>query len=259
MMTYSLPHLFRSFNISRRVRRRLAALIAVLFLGTVGLGSTAVPGFAASAPSVRGSVTIVDKEGRPKSNHEGVVVFLDELEQGAVSAAPSPLAHAEIRQNNKQFSPRVLPILAGTTVDFPNDDTVHHNVFSLSRTKPFDLGIYGQAVKKSVTFDQPGLVKIYCNIHPNMVAYLLVLANPYFTVTDSKGEFVIHEVPLGVAIIRAWHSKSRQEAEQKIHVTAEGVRDIRLNVSQDVHFEIQEETISIEHKNKTGQDYPEKY
>src|SRR5256885_13468033 len=95
------------------------------------------------------------------------------------------------------FTPPVLPIMQGTTVEFPNDDPIFHNVFSLSKTKPFDLGLYKRGTNKSVTFDQPGLVKVYCNIHEKMIGYIAVLENPYFTLTDKEGKFKIADVPPG--------------------------------------------------------------
>ena len=212
---------------------------------------------AAGGPTVEGTVTILDREGKPKSHHEGVVVFLDELAHP--TDVPVPTAHATVRQRNKRFEPEVLPVVAGTTVDFPNEDTIYHNVFSLSKAKPFDLGLYEQGGSRSVTFDRPGLVKVYCNIHPNMVAYILVLANPDFTLTDSRGHFVIPDAPLGAATVRSWYPHSREQAERKIVVAAQGIQDLNFSLVEGLRLEIREESVSIQHKNKLGQDYPDKY
>ena len=210
-----------------------------------------------ASPSVGGSVTIRDQNGHSKSDSSGVIVFLDDLENAPALAVPQE--RPKMRQANKKFNPETLPVLAGTTVDFPNDDRIFHNVFSLSRAKPVDLGIYGQGVVKSVLFDKPGLVKMYCNIHPNMVGYVLVLANPYFTQTDSQGRFVIPNAPLGKAVVRFWYSRTRDQTEQEIHVTEKGVQDLHFNLVEGVRFEIQEEVIPIQHKNKLGQEYPARY
>ena len=153
----------------------------------------------------------------------------------------------------------MLPVVVGTTVDFPNEDTIYHNVFSLSKAKPFDLGIYEQGGNRAVTFDQPGLVKVYCNIHPNMVAYILVLANPYFTTTDQRGHFAIHDAPLGAAKVRSWYPFSREQAERKVIVAAQGIQDLNFNLVEGFRLEIHEESVSIQHKNKLGQDYPDTY
>ena len=212
---------------------------------------------AAGGPSVEGTVTILDREGTPKSRHDGVVVFLDALEHAP--NVPASTAHAAIRQQQKRFDPQVLPIVVGTTVDFPNDDTIYHNVFSLSKAKPFDLGLYEQGASKSVTFDHPGLVKVYCNIHPNMVAYILVLANPHFTMTDQRGHFAILDAPLGTATVRSWYPWSRERPERGIVVTSQGIQNLNFSVLESLYLEIREENVSIEHKNKLGQDYPAKY
>lgn len=212
---------------------------------------------AAGGPAVEGRVTIVDREGKPKPRHDGVVVFLDELEHPTRFSVPTE--HAAIRQKNKSFAPEILPIVVGTTVDFPNDDTIFHNVFSLSKAKPFDLGIYVQGTSKSVTFSQPGLVKVYCNIHPQMIAYILVLSNPHFTMTDQQGRFVLPDVPLGTVRVRSWYPRSREHPERTVIVAAQGIQDLNLSVVESLRLEIREETISIQHKDKWGQDYPAKY
>ena len=214
-------------------------------------------GLAGGGPLVEGRVTILDREGHPKAEHDGVVVFLDELEHPPPLAPPQ--ARPAIRQVHKSFIPGVLPVLAGTTIEFPNDDTVYHNVFSLSRAKPFDLGLYEQGGSQSVTFDQPGLVKVYCNIHPQMVAYVLVLANPYFTMTDREGRFIIADVPLGNATVRAWYPLTRDQPERPIKVGPEGIQDLNLQLIEQLNLEIREEIVPLTHKNKLGQEYPARY
>lgn len=249
----SSGRLWRRSSKANAMRRLLACgLWAVL-----GLGLPARVGWPAGGPSVEGRVTILDREGKSKNHHDGVVVFLDELERQPALTPPS--SPAIIRQVNKQFVPDVVPILMGTTVEFPNTDTVYHNVFSLSRIKPFDLGIYEQGGSKSVTFDQPGLVKVYCNIHPGMIASILVMANPHFTTTDREGRFAIRDAPLGSAKLRMWSPRSREHPDRPIVVTAQGVKDLELGLVEDLRLEIREETISLKHKNKWGEDYPAKY
>ena len=207
--------------------------------------------------SIQGMVKVLDRNGTPKNDYSGVVVFLDDL-KGAPAVVPSG-EKAVIRQVDKRFIPKVLPVLAGTAVEFPNDDVIYHNVFSLSKAKTFDLGIYAKGSSKSVTFDNPGLVKIYCNIHPQMVAYILVLANPYFAMTDRDGRFKLENVPAGEATVRTWYPGASRHPEKRVIVTPQGIRDLDLTLVEDVRLQIQEETISVEHKNKWGQDYPAKY
>lgn len=246
----------RSCTVHRRGWPRRAVLIGGLGLAIASLLLSRV-GLAADAPSIQGTVIILDREGKPKAHHDGVVVFLDELERPAPFVPPT--AHAAIRQANKTFLPETLPIVVGTTVEFPNDDTIYHNVFSLSKAKPFDLGLYAQGESKPVTFDQPGLVKVYCNIHPDMVANILVLSNPHFIITEASGRFVIPDVPLGAATVRSWYARSREHPQAHIVVTAQGIQDLNFQVAEEVRLQIQEETIAVQHKNKWGQDYPAKY
>lgn len=108
-------------------------------------------------------------------------------------------------QRAKTFIPPVLPVLLGTTVDFPNEDAIYHNVFSYSRPKRFDLGRYPTGSSRSVTFDKPGLVKVACEIHKDMVAYILVLETPYFAVPGRDGQFAMPDLPSGHCRVHVWH------------------------------------------------------
>jgi hypothetical protein len=113
----------------------------------------------------------------------------------------------------------VLAIPVGTTVDFPNHDPILHNVFSASPAKKFDLGMYDQGVSRSVTFDAPGVVRIGCNVHPKMEAFVIVNPNPYVAVTYAQGKYTIANVPAGGYQIRVWHERL---AERQVPVV---VRD----------------------------------
>jgi len=231
------------------VRLCFTLIICILLpMGLVGDGEGA---------SIQGSVTITNRDGSAKKDHSGVVVFLDELEKPSTQTAPGK--RAVIQQIKKKFIPEILPIQVGTTVDFPNDDMVFHNVFSLSKTKNFDLGLYKQGESKSATFDKPGLVKIYCNIHPQMIAYILVLTNPHFTVTDRNGQFSLLYDNEGQVTVRTWYSKSSTFPEERVHITSAGVKDLNFGITEDIRFKIIEESISIKHTNKWGQEYPSTY
>jgi len=202
-------------------------------------------------------VTVLDSEGRRKASHAGVVVFLDEMDTPAAPVAPPP--DRSIRQIDKRFVPEVLPVLAGTTVHFPNEDIVAHNVFSLSRARPFDLGLYPRGQSRSVRFEETGLIKIYCNIHSRMVASIVVLANPWFTVTGDDGSFSLEGVPIGNATVRTWYPRTPQNSERRVQVTEKGIYDLDLRLVEDLRLEVREESLTIEHKNKWGKDYPSRY
>jgi plastocyanin len=108
-------------------------------------------------------------------------------------------------QRNLSFSPHVLAVSVGTTVEFPNHDRVFHNVFSFHDGKRFDLGMYPVGTVKQVSFGEPGLSRIFCNIHPNMAAYVMAVESTYFAVSDASGNFLIAAVPAGTYSYRAWH------------------------------------------------------
>jgi hypothetical protein len=110
-----------------------------------------------------------------------------------------------MEQRNRRFLPDVLVVPAGSTVSFPNSDTVFHNVFSLSKLKVFDLGNYPEGHTRSVTFPQPGLVFVYCRLHPNMTAAIMVAPNQWCTKSDAAGRFTLSGVPPGPHTVVAWH------------------------------------------------------
>ena len=119
-------------------------------------------------------------------------------------------------QQNETFVPHVLAVVAGTTVDFPNSDRTYHNVFSLSRTKSFDLGRYAAGRSKSVRFDRPGIVRVFCEIHSHMSAFILVFAHRYFAVTDDEGRFRLDNVPPGTYTLIAWNEALPQTARRVV-------------------------------------------
>ncbi len=123
--------------------------------------------------------------------------------------APAPTSAAEaggvvLDQRNLDFSPNILVVQVGTTVDFPNHDRVFHNVFSFHDGKKFDLGLYPVGTVRKVRFDHAGLSRIFCNIHPNMTAYVMAVPTPYFTLSDADGRFDIPSVPPGSYTYHSW-------------------------------------------------------
>jgi plastocyanin len=120
--------------------------------------------------------------------------------------AGTPAGKVVLDQRNLSFIPHVLAVRVGTIVDFPNDDRVFHNVFSFRDGKRFDLGMYPVGALRHVTFDKPGLSRIFCNIHPNMAAYVLAVDTPYFAVSDGSGSFTIAAVALRSYTYHAWRA-----------------------------------------------------
>ena len=130
-------------------------------------------------------------------------------------------------QKGEAFVPHILAIVAGTTVDFPNNDHTYHNVFSLSKTRSFDLGRYAAGRSKSVRFDRPGIVRVFCDIHSHMSAYILVFAHRYFAVTDNEGRYRLDNVPPGTYTLIAWNESAAQESRRV--VVAEAGGEVEVN------------------------------
>jgi plastocyanin len=151
--------------------------------------------------AVGGVVTLLNQRGR-KADASDIVIYLDTH----AAAPPAPRQDPQLRQRNTAFVPGLLVVTVGTTVDFPNDDKIFHNVFSLSEPARFDLGLYKSGTSRSVTFRQPGVVDVYCNIHPEMVSKVKVLDTPYYAVTSPSGAFKMRDVPAGSYAIVAWQA-----------------------------------------------------
>jgi plastocyanin len=131
------------------------------------------------------------------------VVYLESAPRGAFEQ--SEPGRAVMDQRNETFVPHILAITTGTTVDFPNSDRIYHNVFSLSKTRRFDLGRYPVGHSKQVRFDQPGIVRVFCDIHSHMNAFILVFGHPFFAVTDAEGRYHIDNIPPGAYSVVAWN------------------------------------------------------
>jgi hypothetical protein len=160
-----------------------------------------------------------------------VVVYLKDVAyRGAL-----PIYHERIVQEHEAFVPRVLAITRGSTVDFPNDDPIFHNVFSLSSASTFNLGRYPKGQSRAREFTKPGLVKIFCQIHSHMSASILVLAHPYFAVPDGPdGSFTLPDVPAGTYTIVGWHERVGEHASA-IQVLAGRTTDVEIALPVEDH------------------------
>jgi plastocyanin len=198
--------------------------------------------------SVRGQVVVLRKPLfgglEPAKDASGVLVYVT-----GFTSAPPP-GEALLHQREKRFEPRLLPVVAGQRVRFPNHDEIYHNVFSVSPVQPFDLGQYKASdPPREVAFERAGLVPVYCNIHPQMLSYVVVLENGAFATTGADGSFVIEGVPPGERVVNAW-LPGAQRASQTVVVGPGGVAELRLELRQT-------EKIGP-HKRKDGSDYPRK-
>jgi plastocyanin len=171
------------------------------------------------------------------------VAWMDDMRANFASGA-----RLKIAQRKKQFEPRVSIVSTGSTVDFPNYDRVFHNVFSLSTPKSFDLGLYRKGKSKSVRFDNPGLVQVYCNIHPHMAAFLMVVDSARHSAADSQGIITLRGIPPGPQKIQGWNSRGGMWAR---NVTVRPGRTTPVSVRLDISS-----WREVPHLNKHGKEYP---
>jgi plastocyanin len=168
---------------------------------------------------------MVAKHNTPKDRRS--VVYLDPAPRAAFDARDEP--HARMDQQNETFVPHVLAIVAGTTVDFPNNDHTYHNVFSLSKARSFDLGRYAVGRSKSIRFDRPGIVRVFCDIHSHMSAFILVFAHRYFAVADEEGRYRLDNVPPGTYNVVGWNESAQIDSERVLVPDSGG--EVELNFS----------------------------
>jgi len=213
------------------------------WVGWMVAGSVAV--HAAGASTLRGRVTVTQLpplEARPQVGELGMarardaadrrrsVVYLEEAPRGAFEELAG--GRARMNQINEQFVPRVLAVTTGTVVDFPNSDRIYHNVFSLSKARTFDLGRYAVGMSRAVRFDRPGIVRVFCDIHSHMSAWILVFNHPFFAVTDEDGRYAIPNVPPGTYSLAVWHETLPRETRRIVVPDAGGVIDIDFSIGR---------------------------
>lgn len=155
------------------------------------------------------------------------LVYLDTAPRSAFDDREP--GRAVMDQRNETFVPRLLAVTTGTSVDFPNSDLTYHNVFSLSRSRRFDLGRYAAGKSKSVRFDRPGIVRVFCDIHSHMSAFVVVFNHPYFRVTDVDGRYRIDNVPPGTYTIVGWY-EGEARVQRSITVTPGATTELDLVV-----------------------------
>lgn len=184
-------------------------------------------------------------------DYSGVVVWLDPV--GGAPRGPARPMRLIMEQKDKRFTPHVLVAQVGATVAFPNRDPIFHSAFSNFSGQIFDLGLYPPKTSREVTFNRPGIVRIFCNIHPSMSALIVVLRSPWFASSGDSGEFEIRDVPPGDYQLRLFHERATAETlsklERRITVSSADLQLPLLDISEIGYIE-------GPHKNKYGGDYP---
>ncbi len=157
------------------------------------------------------------------------VVYVDAI---AGKTFPAPAQHQLMDQKGLMFVPHIIVVQVGTTVDFQNSDSVSHNVFwpSVGGDKKLghNLGTWPQGEKRSFKFDNPGVVPLFCNVHPDMAGYIVVSPTPYFAKTNKMGEFTIENVPDGAYTVTAWNEGTKPHSSQ-VNVAGDTKADFTLS------------------------------
>jgi plastocyanin len=217
---------------SNRQFRTAAAAAGVL------AGLLAVP---AARAQVSGRLTVTDASGKPASDIGNAVIF---LEGRGPRVTP---ARVDMALDGRAFNPRVVVVPVGSLVSFPNRDPFNHNVFSLSDPSSFDLGLYGRGEAGDHRFRHPGLVRVYCNIHPQMSGFVLVRDNAYFTQPGEDGSYTIANVAPGTYTLHVWYERA-PDVMRQIVVPQGGLAGVDVTLDASGYR-------WTAHKNKYGQEY----
>jgi len=208
--------------------------------------------------SVSGTVVLADSRDPAVRRHKdfsGVVVWLEPTGAVRASTAPAGTPHRfQVAQRDKRFLPHVLAVPVGAAVDFPNFDPIFHSAFSNYSGQPFDLTLYAPGTSKRVVFKRPGIVRVFCNIHPTMSAVIAVLDTPWFAVSRAPGDFEMRAVPPGDYLFHVFHERATEETLSGLvrRVTVPAAETLALTpitISETGY-------IPAPHKNKYGKDYP---
>jgi plastocyanin len=222
---------------------KLTAKLVMLLTVVVGTAATAC----SQTVTVTGRVAPAEKASAVSST----VVWLMPVNDSSSTTQPVR-RHPVLRQKNKAFEPHLLVVTRGSTVEFPNDDPWFHNVFSLFNGKRFDLGLYEAGSSRTVHFDREGVSYIFCNIHPEMSAVVVVLSSDHFAVPGKQGEFAIADVPRGRYTLHVWSENVDESALQPL------AREVQISDNSHSLGTIRvpsPPTTVLAHKNKYGQDY----
>ena len=232
-----------------RLRHRKTARLLALAVGILLLSVSSE----AQELTATGRVLIQNNSrhsaARERSN---IVVWLEPSESKNEAPVHNVAEqHLSLTQKNKSFEPHLLVVRVGSVVDFPNRDPFFHNVFSLFDGKRFDLGLYEAGTTRHVRFDRPGVCYIFCNIHPEMSAVVIVLDTPYYAVANGSGSFSIPAVPPGHYQLHVWDERSLPETLTQL------TREVTLSAADPSlgAIRIPEADLPLAHKNKYGRDY----
>jgi plastocyanin len=246
---------------SNRIVRSVASLATLCVLACAGASPLAAQATTTAAVTAEVSVEKPVPAGRQRgaaasnrADESQVVVWLTPLDAAAPKDPPASAngKTPQLVQRNKSFEPHVIVVQVGSLIQFPNKDPFFHNIFSMYDGKRFDLGLYEAGTSRSVRFDRPGVSFLFCNIHAEMSAVVIVVDTPYFAMSDRAGHLTIPDVPDGHYQVHVWYERSLPEnlkALSRAVTVSEKARSLgAIHVVDNPNF-------TLAHKNKYGEDY----
>ncbi len=196
------------------------------------------------AHEVSGTIEVILKGDKKKEDLSSVVIYLDEVRATSAAVGESKKDYS-MSTKNKQLSPRSMAVPVGAKITFPNYDPIFHNLFSVSAPNEFDLGLYKGGASKTHSFAKPGIVRVFCNVHPQMSATIVVANSSYLTSASKTGSFSLGDVPNGTYLLKAYTEEG--QSEQRIQVSESPLK-VKLSIDGK-NFK------KVKHKNKFGKDY----
>lgn len=222
-------------------RRKAVTKVATMVVTALIVG---MPVAGAAQGPVSGQVSIVERPGEQTEDLGNAVIYLDVPAGQKVKLSP---ANDQMALQSRQFAPHVRVVLAGSKIEFANQDPFSHNVFSKAVQGPFDTDVFGRGKKKSTTVKETGVYPLYCNVHPRMTAFVVAVNTPYFTQAGADGRFMIANVPAGTYKLHVWHERGGEQTAD-VTVAAAGLGGLKYQLDARAYKYVQ-------HKNKNGKAY----
>jgi plastocyanin len=188
-------------------------------------------------------VTVIDKGDKVAEDVSQAVIWLD-----TDAPVPMPADTITVNTSRKEFQPQIAVVPVGSYVEFPNSDPFDHNVFSLSENALFDLGSFGRGESRGTTFNRPGIIRTFCNVHASMSGTIVVRDNPYHAQPLADGTFTIAEVPVGTYTMHVWHERAKESVALEVDVSENGVGGLAIELDARGY-------VFVQHLNKFGRPY----
>ncbi len=217
----------------------MGGLLVAVLLGTASAQSAQQQ----RTRTIAGHITVLDKGDRLAEDVSEAVVWI-----ATNTPVPVPAETVTVNTSKKTFQPHMVVVPVGSRVEFPNSDAFDHNVFSLSDNSLFDLGSFGRGESRGTFFSRPGIIRVYCNVHPNMSSTIVVRDNPYYAQPLADGSFSIADIPAGTYTLHVWHERAKESVSLEVDISDDGISELAIELDA-------REWVFVQHLNKFGRPY----